>query len=231
MTEVTPTQSPPWTTDPIWAKRLYKDVEFLTRHCTRPPEGVDWEDFLQEVRICLIRRSLSPKSRWDPARGKTWSAWVCMVVTSFSINYHKKMRVRQAFHAHAKGLEEAPEVEGGLLAPLRKDAVAPLSNEDREKLEALAVKKAEAQERRTAAIRAAFQAKAEATRIAQEGASSGQESPKSEALRLRGLAIAAGHARRKAEREAQGLSYFNGPRKSPVTTSPASVTNSAPEGN
>jgi hypothetical protein len=156
-----------------------------------------------------------------------------MVVTSFSINFHKKSKIRQAFHAHAKGLEEVAESEGGLLAPLRKDAVAPLSDEDREKLEALAVKKAEAQERRTAAIRAAFQAKAEATRIAQEGASSGQESPKSEALRLRGLAIAAGHARRKAEREAQGLSYFNGPRRSPasVTTSTSSVTNSAPEGN
>jgi len=220
-------QSPPWTTDPLWAKRLLNDVEFLTRHCTRPPEGVDWEDFLQEVRICLIRRSMSPKSRWDPARGKTWSAWVCMVVTSFSINYHKKQKVRQAFHAHAKGLEDAPEVEGGLLAPLRADAAPPLSEEDQEKLLAKEAAKAEAQERRTAAVRAAFAAKKaakqEAIRIAQEGARSAQEQAKLEAARVRGLAIAAGHARRKAEREAQGLSYFDGPRRSPasVTTTPA----------
>ena len=226
-------QSPPWTTDPLWSKRLYKDVEYLTRHCTRPPEGVDWEDFLQEVRVCLIRRSMSPKSRWDPNRGKTWSAWVCMVARSFSINYHKKQKIRQAWEAHAKGLEEAVGLEGGLLAPLRADAVAPLSDEDREKLEALAVKKAEAQVRRTAAIRATFQRRAEATRIAQELAPPhgvGPEGAKSEAARARGLLIAAGHARRKAEREAQGLPYFDGPRRSPVTTSPASVTNSAPEG-
>lgn len=213
------TQSPPWTTDPVWARRLLKDVEALTRHCTRPPEGVDWEDFLQEVRICLIRRSLSPKSRWDPNRGKTWSAWVCMIITSFSINYHKKARIRQAWESHAKGLEDAPEVEGGLLAPISRDASLPLSDEDLQKEALKEARKAEAQAKRTASIRAAFAAK----RAAQEAQEAEQESPEAKALRLRGLAIAAGHARRKAEREAQGLSYFNGPRKSPstVTTLPA----------
>jgi hypothetical protein len=162
---------------------------------------------------------MSPKSMWDPKRGKTWSAWVVMVVRCFSINYHKKAKLRQAWEAHAKGLEEAVESEGGLLAPLRADAVAPLSDEDREKLEALAVKKAEAQERRTAAIRATFQRRAEEARIAQELARIGPEQAKSEAARARGLLIAAGHARRKAEREAQGLPYFDGPRV--VTTPPA----------
>jgi len=146
-----------------------------------------------------------------------------MIARSFSINYHKKQKIRQAFHAHAKGLEEAIGLEGGLLAPLRADAAPPLSDEDREKLAVKEVAKQEAQERRTAAIRATFQrraaAKEEAARIAQELARIGPEQAKSEAARARGLLIAAGHARRKAEREAQGLPYFDGPRV--VTTPPA----------
>jgi hypothetical protein len=137
-----------------------------------------------------------------------------MVITCFSINYAKKAKLRQAWEAHAKGLEEAIGLEGGLLAPLREDAAPPLSDEDREKLAVKEVAKQEAQERRTAAIRATFQRRAEEARIAQELARLGPELAKSEAARARGLLIAAGHARRKAEREAQGLPYFSAPRVS-----------------
>lgn len=99
-------QSPPWSSTPLWASRIQEDVVALTKYVTTSPEGVEWEDFLQEVRCVLVQRSWSPKSRWDPKR-LTWSSWACMVIRSFAINYHKKQRIRRTTNVYVEDLEAA----------------------------------------------------------------------------------------------------------------------------
>lgn len=113
-------QSPPWT-EPAWASRLQNDVPRLAmRVGCAPPPGVTWDDYFQELRVTLILRSLSPKSRWNPARGKTWSAWACMVASGFSRNYWKKHKIRRAWTSSAQPLTDHERVlEGGVLAPIR----------------------------------------------------------------------------------------------------------------
>ena len=113
-------QSPPWSS-PEWAARRQNDVVGLTLHVTRSPEGVDVEDFLQEVRCVLVQRSWSPKSRWDPKR-LSWTSWACMVIRCFSMNYHKRRKIRQAFHVHTQDLEAAFNIAGSPLPALAEDA-------------------------------------------------------------------------------------------------------------
>lgn len=113
-------QSPPWN-EPLWASRLQSDVPRLAmRVGCAPPPGVTWDDYFQELRVTLILRSLSPKSRWNPGRGKTWSAWACMVASGFSRNYYKKNKIRRAWTTNAQPLTDHERVlEGGQLAPIR----------------------------------------------------------------------------------------------------------------
>ena len=113
-------QSPPWN-EPVWASRLQHDVPRLAMHAgCAPPPGVTWDDYLQELRVTLIIRSLSPKSRWNPARGKSWAGWACMVASGFSRNFWKKQRIRMAWTTNAQPItDHERSLEGGQLAPIR----------------------------------------------------------------------------------------------------------------
>lgn len=117
--------SPDWR-QPLWAKRLQHDVASMTRKVTSPPPGVEWEDFLQEVRLILMVRAASEKSKWDPARA-AWPTWCCLVIKTFSENHRKKNRLRSAVRGEATPDEELEEVRGTLLPTLSEAAPLLLS--------------------------------------------------------------------------------------------------------
>lgn len=111
--------SPNWS-EPEWAHRLQHHIPALTRKVTLPPYGVEWEDFLQEVRQILIVRSHSPKSKWDPRRAG-WPGWCCLVIKTFSMNLHKKHKLRYGILGDYQDPEVWELVPGSLLPELRKD--------------------------------------------------------------------------------------------------------------
>lgn len=108
--------SPDWN-DPLWAKRLQHDVAAMARKVTSPPAGVEWEDFLQELRQILIIRAYSERSKWNPARAG-WPGWCCLIMKTFSQNYHKRQKIRVRVRGEAIPDEDLSQFGGALLPTL-----------------------------------------------------------------------------------------------------------------
>lgn len=72
----------------MWAHRLLYEVPKLAAHAQlRAPDGMDYDCWLGDLRETLIRRSRSPKSQWNPKKGRTqWHSWATMVMKSRSMN-------------------------------------------------------------------------------------------------------------------------------------------------
>lgn len=119
--------SPDWS-DPVWAHRLAHDVPKLIRHAIRGrtpthiavcPDAM--EDTISEVTLTILRRSRSPKSRWDPARGRNWQGWVHMVARSSiwkiarhdRANPHHTILPASALHGHDEGIDSYTGYGGG----------------------------------------------------------------------------------------------------------------------
>ena len=81
------TPSPDWS-QPEWAHRLLVEIPKLAAHAgLRAPDGMDYDCWMSDMRETLIRRSRSPRSRWDPRKGRTkWYSWATMVMRSRSMN-------------------------------------------------------------------------------------------------------------------------------------------------
>jgi hypothetical protein len=86
---------------------------------------VEWEDFLQEVRQVLIIRSHSPKSKWNPARAG-WPGWCCLVIKTFSMNYHKKHQLRYPILGENLEEEDWVNIPGALLPKITTTIELPL---------------------------------------------------------------------------------------------------------
>ena len=114
--------SPNWS-EPLWAHRLQHHIPAMARKVTQPPYGVEWEDFLQEVRQVLIIRSHSPKSKWNPERAG-WPGWCCLVIKTFSMNLHKKAKLRYPILGDIQDPEVWEGIPGALLPEIRKDLPA-----------------------------------------------------------------------------------------------------------
>jgi hypothetical protein len=89
-----PTPSPDWN-QPEWAHRLLYEIPKLAAHAgLRPPDGMDIECFLGDLRLTLIKRSRSPRSQFDPKKGRTkWHSWATMVMRSRSQNIWRNHQV------------------------------------------------------------------------------------------------------------------------------------------
>ncbi len=90
--------SPDWDNDPAAARVLATLPQYARHLRLRPPVGTDPDDWIQDLRLTLVVRSHSMKSRWDPSRGKSSPAsWAAQVMRSRSQNIHRDA-TRQRSH-------------------------------------------------------------------------------------------------------------------------------------
>lgn len=114
------TQSPDWNL-PEWEQVLTDTVpRFCRKFSLHPPPGMEWDDFLQEMRKILIVRSQSPGSQWDPNRS-SWTHWVLIILRTYNINLWKQSRAKMRIPRDLIDFEasELHDLEGGLLPPLK----------------------------------------------------------------------------------------------------------------
>jgi hypothetical protein len=87
--------SPDWERDPRAAHLLVSLPRFAGHLKLRPPLGMDPDDWIQDLRITLVVRSHSLRSRWDPARGKqTPASWAAQIMRSRTKNIYRNERLR-----------------------------------------------------------------------------------------------------------------------------------------
>ena len=104
--------SPDWDNDPRAAHLLTSLPRFCRHLRLAPPVGMDPDDWISDLRLTLIIRSRSMKSRWNPARGKsTPSSWAAQVLRSRSQNLWRNERLRQSRVGHLPSGEPEQGIE------------------------------------------------------------------------------------------------------------------------
>ena len=89
--------SPDWERDPAAAHLLASLPRFCRHLKLRPPLDQDPADWIGDLRLTLIVRSHSLRSRWDPARGKqTPASWAAQILRSRTKNIWRNERLRQS---------------------------------------------------------------------------------------------------------------------------------------